>query len=149
VDRFGIGESRQGFSVRDLDFVVGLCFGGNIRLIALSNRSHASGSVSMSSSFGFLGGFAMTSDDSSSDDNSNEPMVLELGPFDLSRIKKPSSVFSAPLEFLIPAGRVVLGWSGVEQSMDQLIAHMLFVTRQTEPRWERRNFRNARRCSEI
>ena len=87
----------------------------------------------------------MTNHDNPSDDNSNEPMVLEMAPFDTRRIKKPSALFSAPTEFLISAGRVVLSWSGVEQSMDRLIARMLIVTGQSEPSWQRRNFKKRNR----
>lgn len=87
----------------------------------------------------------MANHDNPSDDNSNEPMVLELAPFDTRRIKKPSTLFSAPTEFLIHAGRVVLSWSGIEQSMDRLITRMLIVTDQSEPGWQRRNFRKRKK----
>jgi len=87
----------------------------------------------------------MANHDIPSDDNDNEPMILEMAPVDTRRIKKPSSLFSAPINFLIPAGRVVLSWSGVEQSMDRLIARMLIVVGQPEPGWEHRNFRKRKK----
>jgi hypothetical protein len=86
----------------------------------------------------------MTNHDNPSDDNGNEPVVLEMAPLDTRRIKTPSALSSPPTEFLIPAGRVVLSWSGVEQSMDQLITRMLVITAQSEPGWQHRNFRKRK-----
>ena len=87
----------------------------------------------------------MANHDNPSDGNSNKPMVLEMAPIDMRRIKKPSAPFSAPIEFLIPAGRLVLSWSSVERSMDRLIARMLIITGQSEPGWQRRNFRKRKK----
>ncbi|MFB3083409.1 MAG: hypothetical protein ACE1Z4_08140 [Gammaproteobacteria bacterium] len=87
----------------------------------------------------------MTNHDKPSDDNGNEPMVLEMAPFDTRRIKTPSALFSAPTEFLILAGRVTLSWSSVEQSMDRLIARMQIITGQSAPPgWEYLSFRQRK-----
>ena len=80
------------------DFDFGCRFGGTILSIVRWNRSQPSGSVSISSGFGFLGGFAMSQ---------TEPSA-----------NLPTQTFAA-------IGRVMVLWSHMQAMMDVAIYSML------------------------